>query len=223
MNLIEYPDAELMAMSLATTLSGALNAALRNNDRVLFVVPGGTTPGPVFDVLCGANVDWGRVDILLSDERWRPEEHIRSNTRLVRQRLLIERAAAAKFIPLYRRDMTVDEAAPQVSETITPHLPVAVALLGMGADMHTASLFPGNAALEFARSDTAPALIPVHIDGEPEPRVSLSLPVLRGAMSIHIVITGDAKRAALAGARGLDTSMAPVGAVLEDATVHWAP
>jgi 6-phosphogluconolactonase len=219
MNLIEYPDAELMAMSLATTLSGALNAALRNNDRVLFVVPGGTTPGPVFDVLCGANVEWERVDILLSDERWRPEEHIRSNTRLVRERLLVERAAAARFIPLYRRDMTVDEAAPQVAETITPHLPIAVALLGMGTDMHTASLFPGNAALEGAAS----ALVPVHLDGEPEPRISLTLPTLRGAMSTHIVITGEPKRAALAGARGLDTSLAPVGAVLEDATVHWAP
>ena len=223
MNLIEYPDTELMAMGLATALSGALNAALRHSDRALFVVPGGTTPGPVFDVLCGAHVDWERVDILLSDERWRPEEHIRSNTRLVRERLLVERAAAARFIPLYRRDMTVDEAAPQVASSIGPLLPVAVALLGMGADMHTASLFPGNAALDHARGDDAPTVIPVHIDGEAEPRMSLTLPILRSSMSTHIVITGDAKRAALNNARGLDTSLAPVGAVLEDATVHWAP
>lgn len=223
MNLIEYPDAELMAMSLATILSGELNAALRNNDRVLFVVPGGTTPGPVFDVLCGAHVAWDRVDILLSDERWRPEEHIRSNTRLVRERLLVERAAAARFMPIYMRDTTVEDAAPLRSDEIIAHLPVTVALLGMGADMHTASLFARNAALDIAMSDAAPALIPVHVDGEPEPRVSLTVPVLRSAMSTHIVITGDAKLGAVRSARGRDTTTAPVAAVLEGATVHWAP
>lgn len=223
MNLIEYPDAELMAMGLATTLSGALNAALRNSERALFVVPGGTTPGPVFDVLCGAQVDWERVDVLLSDERWRPEEHIRSNTRLVRERLLVERAAAARFIPLYMRDTTVEEAAAQGSAAIAARLPVTVALLGMGADMHTASLFARNAALDVALSDSAPALVPVHVEGEPEPRITLSLPVLRSAMSTHIVITGDAKLGAVRSARGRDTHSAPVAAVLEGATVHWAP
>ncbi|MCZ4351439.1 6-phosphogluconolactonase [Roseovarius aestuarii] len=223
MKLIEYPDAELMAMGLANTLAGQLKLALRQSDRVLFVVPGGTTPGAVFDALCGANIEWDRVDVLLSDERWRPEEHIRSNTRLVRQRLLVERASAAHFIPLYMRDTSVEDAAPQLSQTIAAHLPVAVALLGMGADMHTASLFPNNPALEIAMYDKAPAIVPVHVKDEPEPRVSLTAPVLRNAMSTHIVITGDAKLNAVRSARGCDTSVAPIGAVLEDATVHWAP
>lgn len=223
MNLIEYPDAEMMAMDLANRLAGELSAALRQNERVLFVVPGGTSPGPVFDALCAANLDWGRVDILLSDERWRPDQHIRSNTRLVRERLLVERAAAATLIPLYARDMTPEAAAPILGEAIAARLPAAVALLGMGADMHTASLFARSAALPIALADDAPVLVPVHVEAEPEARITLSAPVLRGAMSTHIVITGEAKRGAVARARGQDPMSAPVAAVLEDATVHWAP
>ncbi|MBZ0123631.1 MAG: 6-phosphogluconolactonase, partial [Roseovarius sp.] len=96
MEWIEYPDAELMAVHLANRLAGELNAALKHKERVLFVVPGGTTPGPIFDSLCDARLDWGRVDVCLSDERWLPEVHVRSNTRLVRGRLLAGRAAAAR-------------------------------------------------------------------------------------------------------------------------------
>mgnify|MGYP002876695717 CR=1 FL=1 len=87
MTLTEYPDAELLALGLADTLASELRMVLSHKERALLVVPGGTTPGPVFDALCDADLDWDRVDILLSDERWRPEVHVRSNTRLIRERL----------------------------------------------------------------------------------------------------------------------------------------
>jgi len=103
MSLSEYADTEMLALGLANVLAGELRSALGHKDRVLFVVPGGTTPGPVFDALCDTDLDWERVDILLSDERWRPEVHIRSNTRLLRERLLTGRAAAARYLPLYAR------------------------------------------------------------------------------------------------------------------------
>jgi 6-phosphogluconolactonase len=223
MNLQEYPDAEFMAMGLADLMAAQLNAALRQRDRALLVVPGGTTPGPVFDTLCGARVEWDRIDILPSDERWRPQAHLRSNAGLIAQRLICERAAVATLLPLYVEGASPEEAAPGLSEGIAPHLPIDVALVGMGGDMHTASIFPRAPGIEAALAHDAPVLVPMRIDGEPEPRITLAAHVLRGAMHLHVVITGDAKREALERARHLDAADAPIAALLDDATVHWAP
>ncbi|MDA0722509.1 MAG: 6-phosphogluconolactonase, partial [Proteobacteria bacterium] len=72
MDLIEYPDAELMMMRLADVLASQIKQALLTHDRASLAVPGGTTPGPIFDTLCAVDLDWSRVDILLTDERWVP-------------------------------------------------------------------------------------------------------------------------------------------------------
>ena len=69
MELVEYPDRELMMISLADRLGSELATALRGKERVSFCVPGGTTPGPVFDTLSGINIDWGRVTVFPNDER----------------------------------------------------------------------------------------------------------------------------------------------------------
>lgn len=223
MTLTEYPDAELLALGLADTLSSELRMVLGHKERALFVVPGGTTPGPVFDALCDADLDWGRVDILLSDERWRPEVHIRSNTRLIRERLLRGRAAAARHLPLYARAETPEAVLAELEANIAPALPIDICLLGMGADMHTASLIPGAEGLGAALDERAPILVPVRVPGEDEARVTLSARVLAGAVCTHIVITGDRKRAAYERARHLRPAEAPVAAVLPGATVHWSP
>ncbi|WP_324754694.1 6-phosphogluconolactonase [Roseovarius sp. Pro17] len=223
MKLQEYPDSEFMAMGLADVISTQLNAALRQRERALLVVPGGSTPGPVFDTLCGARLEWDRVDVLPSDERWRPQAHLRSNGGMIAQRLICERAASATLLPLYIEGASPEEAAPQLSEGIAPRLPIDVALVGMGEDMHTASMFPRAPNLEAALAHDAPILVPVRIEGEPEPRITLAAHVLRGAMHLHVVITGEAKRAALERARGQDAAHAPIVALLDDATVHWAP
>ncbi len=223
MNLQTYPDRELMMIEVADNLASELGAALRQEDEVLFVVPGGTTPGPIFDTLSGVKLDWGRVKVLLSDERWVPESSERSNTRLIRERLLVDRAAEATLLPLYAEAETPEERIEELAAAIEPHLPIAVLLLGMGADMHTASLFPGADRLEEAMSDDAPILVPMRAPGAAEPRVTLSAPVLAGAINTHIVITGAEKRDALTTARNLgDPMQAPVAAVLGGATVHWA-
>jgi len=223
MTLTEYADAEMMALDLANLLAGELRTALSHKDRVLFVVPGGTTPGPVFDAICDLDLDWERVDILLSDERWRPEVHVRSNTRLIRARLLTGRAGKARYLPLYARAETPEAVLAELESNIAPALPIDICLLGMGADMHTASLIPGADGLEAALGDTAPILAPIRVRAEDEPRVTLTARVLAGAINTHIVITGDKKRRAVERARHMRATEAPVAAVLEGATVHWAP
>ena len=219
---VEYPDRELMMLALAGKITSELGAALRSNERASLCVPGGTTPGPIFDVLAEQDLDWGRVAVFLNDERWVPESSPRSNTALLRARLLTGKAAAANLVPLYAEADRPEDALETLSEGLVPHLPISVLLLGMGADMHTASLFPGADLLEQALSDDAPILLPMRADGAGEPRITLSAPALKGAMSTHIVITGTQKREALERATQLSPQEAPVRAVLSNAVVHWA-
>ena len=221
MKFVEYPDAEMMMIDLANSLAGELKNALLTHDRASFAVPGGTTPGPIFDALCAVDLDWDRVSVMLTDERWVPEDSDRSNTRLLRQRLLIGKAADATYVPLYAPVDTPEEGIPGLADAIAPNLPISVMLLGMGADMHTASIFPGADKLEEALTTDA-TLVPMRAPGAPEPRVTLSAAVLKGAMSRHIVIIGDEKRAAIEKAMTLPPEEAPVAAMLQGSVVHWA-
>jgi len=221
MKLIEYPDAEMMMMQLADTLAGELKNALLVHNHVSFAVPGGTTPGPIFDSLCAVDLDWSRVHVMLTDERWVPETSDRSNTRLLRQRLLIENAAAAQYVPLYADAETPEEKLPALAEALTPELPLSVVLLGMGADMHTASIFPGADQLDLALNGDD-RLVAMRAPGAPEPRITLSAQVLKAAISRHLVIIGGEKRAALERAQNLTPEEAPVAAILNGTTVHWA-
>ncbi|MEJ6395043.1 6-phosphogluconolactonase [Gymnodinialimonas sp. 2305UL16-5] len=222
MNIVEYPDRDMMMLSLANRLTGELADCLRRHDSATLCVPGGTTPGPIFDVLSEQALDWDRVAVCLNDERWVDEDSPRSNTAMLRKRLLVGQAAAAQLIPLYQPTDTPEEALETLGTGFDGHLPISVLLLGMGADMHTASLFPGADNLEAALAGDAPILMPMRADGAGEPRVTLTARVLNDAMNKHIVITGDDKRAALERAQSLMPEQAPVRAVLQGATVHWA-
>lgn len=222
MTFEEYPDREIMMMTLADRIASELKGVLMTHESATLAVPGGTTPGPIFDTLCAVDLDWPRITVMLTDERWVPEDSDRSNTALLRRRLLTEKAAGAQFFPFYNGDETPETALDGLNAAIAPHLPISVLLLGMGADMHTASLFPGADRLADALDAHAPPLMAMRAPGAPEPRLTLTAPVLAGAMSTHIVITGADKRAALDTARKLgDPAQAPVCAVLDEATIHW--
>jgi len=221
MSFQEYSDRKMLIIEVAQKILDDLKVALLTQENVSFVVPGGTTPGPIFDILCTADIEWNRVHVMLSDERWVPDDNDRSNAKLLRDRLLVNRAAAAKFTPFYVPDVEVAVACKDVSETLASEWPVSVLVLGMGADMHTASMFPQANGLGAALSANADALLPIQAEGQ-EQRVTLSAPVLNRAISKHIVIFGDDKRAALDVAKGSLPEVAPVAAVLDGAKIHWA-
>jgi 6-phosphogluconolactonase len=222
MKLETYPDREMLMLSLANIIAGQLADFLRRDGRATLSVPGGTTPGPIFDTLSGVDLDWANVAVVLNDERWVPESSERSNTRLVRDRLIRGRAAQARLVPLYAPADQPEEMLSALEDGLRPHLPISVLLLGMGADMHTASLFPGADRLEEALSSSAPILLPMRAEAAGEPRITLTAPTLREAFNIHLLITGPDKRAALERAMTLTPMEAPVRAVLDNATVHWA-
>ncbi|UWQ97529.1 6-phosphogluconolactonase [Rhodobacteraceae bacterium M385] len=222
MDFVEYPDREMMMLNLADRLTGELAEALRGHDRATLCVPGGTTPGPIFDVLSEQDLDWDRVSVVLNDERWVGEDSPRSNTALIKKKLLVSKASAATLIPLFKDGASAEDSMDALSEGLEGHLPISVLLLGMGADMHTASLFPGADNLEAALAPDAPLLMPMRAEGAGEPRITLTAPVLNGAINKHVVITGTEKREALERALKLPPEEAPIAAVLSGATVHWA-
>ena len=222
MDFHEYPDRDMLMLRLAQRVASELGETLRAEGRATLSIPGGTTPGPIFDVLSGVDLDWDRVSVVLNDERWVPEDHARSNTALVRKRLLTGRAAGATLIPLRTDARTPEDALDALSDGLRPHLPISVLVLGMGADMHTASLFPGADRLAEALAPTAPPLMALRAKAAGEPRITLTAPVLRAALRIHVLITGDEKREAIERAARLSPDIAPIACVLDQAMVHWA-
>lgn len=221
MEFKEYPDSEMMMIDLADVLASELKNVLLTQETASLAVPGGTTPGPVFDSLCGVDLGWDRVNVMLTDERWVPETSNRSNTRLLRERLLVGHAAAANYVPLYADAPTPEEKLPELAGRIAPMLPISVMLLGMGADMHTASIFPGADQLDLALNGSD-VLVAMRAPGADEPRITLSASVLKGAITCHVLIIGNEKREALEKARHLTPEEAPIAAVLNGAVVHWA-
>ena len=222
MDLHEYPDREMMMLRVAQRIASELGQSLRREERATLSVPGGTTPGPVFDTLSGADLDWSRVDVVLNDERWVAEDSPRSNTRLVRERLLVGRAAAATLIPMRADTDTPEVALEALAEGLRPHLPISVLLLGMGADMHTASLFPGADLLDEALASDAPPIMALRAEAAGEPRLTLTAPVLKSAVNVHVLITGADKRDAIERGARLAPREAPIALVLDQAMVHWA-
>jgi len=222
----EYKDANVQAESLAAIIAGQLMTALADNGRATLAVPGGTTPGAFLRALSRANIDWSRVSVLLTDERFVPEISARSNTRLLREVLLQGPAAAARLVPLYKDAARPEDVLRALSDGIHAVLPLDVCVLGMGTDMHIASLFPGADRLdEGLDPDGSEVLLPMRAPGAPEPRLTLTAPVLRGARHLHLLIIGPQKLTALKSAEQPGpTTDAPVRLILtapSELTVHY--
>lgn len=194
-SLTRGDSARLLADALAADVSEKLREALTLKDRALLVVSGGSTPIPFFEVLRDKKLDWSRVDVTLADERWVPEDHADSNTRLVKAHLLKGAAAAARWIPLANAAASPEEGLEQSeSELAQAQWPIDVLVLGMGNDGHTASLFPGTDGLEAAmnagKGVTCAAITPLDA---PHPRITLTWPVLDQAASTYLLLQGEAK------------------------------
>lgn len=220
MDQTNYTSREAASEGIAHQLATDLAALLAVQDVVSLAVAGGTTPAPIFDRLAHADLDWSRVHVMASDERWVPDTHERSNAQMIRAHLLTGNAQAAQFLPFFSPDLTPEEGAEALSSRITS---VDVILLGMGEDMHTASLFPDTDGLEAGLAADAPACVVMRPASQPEARISLSARVLNAAQRKHLAIYGAGKAEALAKALKLPPKDAPIAAVLSDMQVHWAP
>jgi 6-phosphogluconolactonase len=221
-----HPDRDSLAAAAAGLLAEALSAP---GPRSL-VATGGSSPGPVYDRLAALDLRWSDVVVTLSDDRWVDETSEHSNAALVHRRLLVGKAAAARFLPLKGGGPTPEADAAAIEPRLAALTPFSAVLLGMGEDGHVASLFPGDPDLA-ARLDPDGARlcvgVPVAGLAPFVPRISLTLHALTRTGLIVVLIAGAAKRAlveeVLAGAAG----PRPIAALLRQTRapvrVLWAP
>lgn len=211
-----FPSRGELARALAHDVADTLEAMIVRRAKAFLAVSGGSTPDLFLSALSEQDIDWTRVTVTLVDERFVPEGSDRSNARLLRERLLVNRAAAARFVPLYRRADEAGAAARMAAADLADlPWPLDAAILGMGTDGHTASFFADADNLEqLLDPSNAATVLPVEAPSACEPRLTLSLARLVEAPFLALHIEGAEKRAVLEQVIGGAEDL-PVGAIFE--------
>jgi 6-phosphogluconolactonase len=193
-----FQSGEDLGRTAAAAVADLLGEAIAARGRASLVATGGRSPGEVYDALARLALAWDRVTVTLSDERCVDPAAPEANARLVRERLLVGKAAAARFLPLWPDP---DEA------ELGTLLPFDAVLLGMGEDGHIASLIPGDPGLAAALDPAGARLVvpvPAGLGSPPLPRVSLTVAALTNARAIFLLVAGEAKRAVVERAAGCE-------------------
>ncbi|CAB3781728.1 6-phosphogluconolactonase [Pararobbsia alpina] len=189
-----FDDPIVQAKALARDVGEALQARLGQgaaHSHATFAVSGGSSPRRFLSVLSGQPFDWSRIDLTLVDDRWVPDDDKDSNVRFVRENLLQNAAAQARFMPLV--DVTRDPAdqIARLNASLEPALP-DVAVLGMGEDGHTASIFADAPEWREAIT-TEQRFVLVHPRAAPHARVSWSMSALKRIDRLFLLIAGKSK------------------------------
>ena len=221
-----FENRQEASVAAARRMAELLSRRLDNNDEASLVVSGGTSPGECFAALAETDLDWRRVQIALSDERWVAPEHDDSNEKLVRESLLVGAAAAATLLPVYAPDVTPEERCDELQESL-PVLPFACSLIGIGADGHFASLFPDADNLDRAMDVEAGRLyLPVVTAASPHVRISMTLAAISRSDEIVLLFFGDDKLAVYEKAKAM-TNGYPLSRLLRQkrapVRLFWAP
>lgn len=228
---ITYADEAAWTAGIADACADALRRDLAAG-KARLLLSGGSTPAPVYRALACYGLDWTRVTLALVDERWVPPGDPDSNATLVRATLMQARAATALLEPLLMPDRDLDEAVRHANAVHRLAPPASAALLGMGPDGHTASLFPRARGLADALSSRDAY---VSIDaagctgaGNWPLRISLTPRGLASAKQRLLLVRGHAKRALLDQAlAGDDVEALPVRSLFmlpgEPLQIHWCP
>jgi 6-phosphogluconolactonase len=200
----EFVDGAQLAPAFAQWTAALLQKSVDERGEALLVVSGGTTPKRFFAALAEQTIDWARIAITLADERCVPDDNPRSNALLLRQTLLRDRAAAARFAPLADSRLSpVQELAAANARIADLELPADLVVLGMGDDGHTASWFPGGDHLaEALDPGTKKLVLPMRAPAAPEPRLTLSARVILRARTLALHVEGADKLETLGRALG---------------------
>jgi 6-phosphogluconolactonase len=172
----------------AATAAERLVASAREGEHI--VLSGGSTPRRAYELAAELERDWSPCELWLGDERCVPPEDERSNARLLREALLDRLALAPRAVHLVRTELPPDEAADAYAAELEAAGPPTLALMGIGPDGHTASLFPGAPALDEPRRlvvAAAPGLEP-WIE-----RVTLTIPAFASARALVYLAVGSEK------------------------------
>jgi 6-phosphogluconolactonase len=216
-------DSAALAAAAAGHLRRLIADAITTRGAAWIALAGGRTPRVVYQHLAGDGapaIDWARVHVAFGDERLVPPDHADSNYAMARA-ALFDRVSipAAQIHRIEGERPSAAEAADTYQAALARAFALApgawpvfdVVLLGVGADGHTASLFPGTPALRVADRLAAAADAPA----PPTARVTLTYPVLNAARAVILLVGGADKAEAVARAFADDvpTAECPVRGV----------
>ncbi len=201
-----YPDAEALAQAAAALFVELAEDAQRTRGRFSVALAGGSTPRGTYALLASTafapRVDWSRVHVFWGDERCVPPEHPQSNYRMARETLLDHVPIPAANVHRIPCEQAPTQAAAAYERTLQEFFALApgegvpqfdLILLGMGDDGHTASLFPGTAALHERRR-----WVVAHYVAKLQAwRVTLTPVVLNAARHVAFLVAGAGKAARL--------------------------
>lgn len=228
----DHADAPALVAHVSSALEAACRDAIAARGVAYLSLAGGRTPLPVYARLAASTLG-GRVIALPGDDRCVPHDHPACN--LGHLRAAFAPDPAIEVLALTAADGDPAASLAHARSVLAAHpQPFDAVLLGMGADGHIASLFPGAsniaAGLDLAGTADAIGILPEPLPPEaPYPRISLTLPRLLRARHIHLVVTGEDKRRVLRAAQQQDGAAGlPIAALLHARTdvpvrIHWSP
>jgi len=195
-------DADKLALAAAQWVVLTVQARLQEVDRFSLVLSGGSTPQALYLLLArypyANEIDWTRLHIFWGDERCVPPEHSQSNYRMACQALLEHVPLPPEHIHRMRGELPPEEAAQAYAQELAQFFgerqpQFDLVLLGMGADGHTASLFPHSAALKEIHKWVAANFAPSQASW----RITLTIPALNAARQVAFLVSGADKASTL--------------------------
>lgn len=195
-------DLNELGVHTADAAAAAIRDVVESAGRCSLVLSGGSTPRGFHRALATRHRDdvpWANVHVFWTDERCVPHDDVRSNYGMARETLLDHvPCPAANVHPMPECVADPASAAIAYEETLRRYFgdgpPVLdLVILGLGADGHTASLFPGAPALH----ERTRWVLPVTADAEPPSRLTLTPPLLAGSARMWFLVAGREKAAAV--------------------------
>lgn len=187
-----YPNPDRLVDAVVDNIAGESAAAISAAGRFLIVLAGGATPRPIYAALVELDTNWGRWHIYFSDERCLPVGHRQRNDAMARKVWLDHVSIPAAQIHAIPAELNPDAVVKIYARTLAEVGMFDLAILGLGEDGHTASLFPGH---PLGAEPGAPDILAVK--GAPKPpasRISLSAARLARSHAVCLIVTGKAKR-----------------------------
>jgi 6-phosphogluconolactonase len=200
-----YPDIDALSRAALEELLRDLQQGIAQRGRGAIALSGGHTPEKMYSLWAATEkyrneTDWNRVHFFWGDERCVPQDDPLSNYRMTRGTLLEHVPIPAANVHAAPTSLsTPEQAADAYDQELRKFFGSSrpefdVTLLGLGPEGHTASLFPGSAALE----EQARWVVPVQVAAVPPNRLTFTLPVLNSSRNTYFLVAGENKRPILA-------------------------
>lgn len=211
--MIEFQTKGRLEESLCDHIAEIMHLAIKEKGFAKLLLSGGGTPKQLYKRLSALKLDWSKVKIGLVDERFVSIDSPFSNQKMISEILLQDSAKDATLIGMVQNIENYTENLVTVNKLYEELNEADVVLLGMGADGHTASIFPGDQSSIQCTQDQLPLIRNTNAPSEPKRRITLNKPFISNAKNIFLMITGDHKRQVFIQS---DTEKYPIHSFKED-------